>query len=207
MDVFFVLQILFDAVLLFGVLFLFHFSSDQQQKRKEEVDIVKNIQVQETKENLEKLLLTMKQLGKDVSEEIQNKIIESEEKAAIFQQNIKKLENELSVALELAQEIGFERHRLENKVKVIKSVPDMKEKLPSDEKTESRSTKVAKRKKVVNSKPSPYAVGFSSNIVKQVYKMADGNSDVLEIAKTTKLSKAEVHLILNLRENRFTAPN
>ena len=43
MDVFLALQILFDSVLLFGVLFLFHFSVNQQQKKKEEFDIVKNI--------------------------------------------------------------------------------------------------------------------------------------------------------------------
>jgi hypothetical protein len=37
--------------------------------------------------------------------------------------------------------------------------------------------------------------------------MVDGNIDVGEIAKVTNLSRAEIHLILNLRENRFSAPN
>src|SRR5271154_5849733 len=106
MDVFLILQILFDSVLLFGVLFLFHFSVNQQQKKKEEFDIVKNIQVQEMKENLEKLLLTMKQLGKDVSDDIQKKIGESEEKAEAFKKNLKKLESQLSMTMELADEVG-----------------------------------------------------------------------------------------------------
>ena len=69
---FWVLQILFDSVLLFGVLFLFHFSVNQQQQKKEEFDIVKNIQVQEMKENLEKLFIDNETAGeKTVSDDIQ----------------------------------------------------------------------------------------------------------------------------------------
>jgi hypothetical protein len=208
MDVFLVLQILFDAVLLFGVLFLFHFSVNQQQRRKEELDIVNNIQVQETKENLEKLLTTMKQLGKDVSDEIEKKIAESEEKAEVFNRSIQKLETELKATMELAGEITAERNRLEGKVKVIRSMPDKREKLPSDEKISSRtSSKSEKRKKIPEVKSNPYSVGFSSGVVRQVYKMADAEAELAEIARVTKLSKAEVSLILNLRENRFTAPN
>ncbi len=208
MDVFFVLQILFDAVLLFGVLFLFHFSVNQQQKRKEELDIVKNIQVQETKENLENLLTAIKQLGKDVSDDIDKKILESEEKAQLFQRNIKSLENELNATLELAEEIGVERNRLEDKVRVIRSAPEKKDKLPSDEKRVGKKmTKVEKIKKTSDFKSGSYGVGFSSAIVKQVYKMIDADADVSDISKATKLSKAEINLILNLRENRFTAPN
>jgi hypothetical protein len=208
MDVFLVLQILFDAVLLFGVLFLFHFSVNQQQKRKEEMDIVNNIQVQETKENLEKLLVTMKQLGKDVSDEIEKKIVESEEKTELFNHSIQKLENELKATMELAGEITAERDRLEGKVKVIRSMSDKKEKLPSDEKVSGRTpSKSEKKKKNIETKPGAYSVGFSSGVIRQVYKMADSEAELAEIARVTKLSKAEVSLILNLRENRFTAPN
>jgi hypothetical protein len=208
MDVFLVLQILFDAVLLFGVLFLFHFSVNQQQRRKEEMDIVNNIQVQETKENLEKLLTTMKQLGKDVSDEIEKKIAESEEKTELFNRSIRKLENELNATMELAGEITAERDRLEGKVKVIRSMSDKKEKLPSDEKVVARTHgKSEKRKKKTETKPTAYSVGFSSGVIRQVYKMADSEAELAEIARVTKLSKAEISLILNLRENRFTAPN
>jgi hypothetical protein len=207
MDVFLVLQILFDSVLLFGVLFLFHFSVNQQQQKKEEFDIVKNIQVQEMKENLEKLLLTMKQLGKDVSDDIQKKISESEEKAEAFKKNLKKLESQLSMTMELADEVGAERARLENKTRLINSGASKREKTGSNEKnTEKSFSRVEKRKKVLRSQ-SGYSVGFSSEIIKQVYKMVDNDVDINEILKATKLSKAEIQLILNLRENRFTAPN
>jgi len=207
MDIFLILQILFDSVLLFGVLFLFHFSVNQQQKKKEEFDIVKNIQVQEMKENLEKLLLTMKQLGKDVSDDIQKKISESEEKAEIFKQNLKKLEGQLSMTMDLAEEVNAERGRLENKIRLIRSTASKKEKLPSDEKVTNRSISRAEKKKKSLTPRAGYSVGFSSGIVKQVYKMIDSDSDINEISKVTKLSKAEIQLILNLRENRFTAPN
>jgi preprotein translocase subunit YajC len=207
MDIFLILQILFDFVLLFGVLFLFHFSVNQQQKKKEEFDIVKNIQVQETKENLEKLLLTMKQLGKDVSDDIQKKISESEEKTEVFKQNIKKMEAQLSMTVELIEEVGAERGRLENKIKLIRSTTNGKEKLPSDDKITDKSVSRVERKKRVSKPQNGYSVGFSSGIIKQVYKMVDNDLDINEILKATKLSKAEIQLILNLRENRFTAPN
>ncbi|HTA77663.1 MAG TPA: hypothetical protein VK791_10930 [bacterium] len=207
MDVFLILQILFDAVLLFGVLFLFHFSASQQQKKKEEFDIVKNIQVQEVKENLENLLTTMKKLGKEVSDDIQNKINESEVKAEVFKQNLKNLESQLSVTMELAEEINAERGRLEGKVKAIRSSADAKGKLPSDENVVNKSVSRSEKKKKTQTLRTRYSVGFSSAVIKQVYKMADNRSDVGDISKVTKLSKAEIQLILNLRENRFTAPN
>jgi hypothetical protein len=207
MDVFLILQILFDSVLLFGVLFLFHFSVNQQQKKKEEFDIVKNIQAQEMKENLEKLLLTMKQLGKDVSDDIQKKISESEEKAEAFKKNLKKLEGQLSMTMELADEVGAERVRPGNKVRLINSAENKKEKISSNGKNIDKSlSRVEKRKRVLKSQTG-YSVGFSSEIIKQVYKMVDNNEDINVILKATKLSKAEIQLILNLRENRFTAPN
>jgi hypothetical protein len=207
MDIFLVLQILFDAVLLFGVLFLFHYSANQQQKKKEEFDIVKNIQVQEVKENLENLLTAMKKLGKEVSDDIQNKINEAEEKAEIFKKNLEKLESQLSVTMELAEEVNLERSRLENKVKLIRSSVNPEEKLPSDEKSSRKAILRAEKKKKAQTPRAGYSVGFSSTVIKQVYKMTDSNLNIGYISKATKLSKAEIQLILNLRENRFTAPN
>jgi hypothetical protein len=203
MDVFLILQIIFDAVLLFGILFLFHFSINEQQKKKEEFDIVKNIQVQEVKENLEKLLSTMKQLGKDVSNDIQDKIDESEKKIKIFNQNVINFENKLKTTLQPTEGVGVEKNEIEN----IRIVTNKKSEIPSDdrrvEKTESPTAKTAKKSIPITG----YSIGFSSGIIKQVYKMIDSNRDINEVVKATKLTKAEVSLILNLRENRFTAPN
>ncbi len=207
MDFFLILQILFDAVLLFGILFLFHYSANQQQKKKEEFDIVKNIQVQEVKENLENLLSTIKKLGKEVSDDIQSKINESEEKAEVFKQNLKKLESQLNITMELAEEVNSERSRLENKVKLIRSSVNPKEKLPSDEKGSHAPVSRPEKKKKAQMPRAGYSVGFSSAVIKQVYKMTDSDLDISDISKATKLSKAEIQLILNLRENRFTAPN
>jgi hypothetical protein len=207
MDVFLVLQILFDAVLLFGVLFLFHFSVNQQQKKKEEIDIVKTIQVQETKESLEKLLFTMRQLGKDVSDDIQAKINESEEKAGVLQESLKVVEERLNATLDFSGSVNADRGRLKNQVRSAKKMPNKKERLPSDEKGADKVVSRSEKKKKTLVPKIGYSVGFSSGIVKQVYKMVDGNSDINEISKSTKLSKAEIQLILNLRENRFTAPN
>jgi hypothetical protein len=207
MDFFLILQILFDAVLLFSILFLFHFSVNQQQKKSEEFDIVKNIQVQEMRENLEKLLSAMKQLGNDVSEDIQNKINESEKKTEIFKRSLDKLESQLNGALELAEEVNTERGRPVNKIKFIRTIASQKEKLPSNGKIADKSiSRVEKKKKALMPKTG-YSIGFSSGIVKQVYKMIDENMDISEVAKATRLTRAEINLILNLRENRFTASN
>jgi hypothetical protein len=207
MDVFLILQIIFDAVLLFGILFLFHFSVNEQQKKKEELDIVKDIQVQEMKENLEKLLSAMKQLGKDVSSDIQNKIEESEEKMKVFNQNIKNFENQFMMTSNLSEKAGTEKDKLKSKVKVIRTSPNRKNEVSLDDKG-IHETASSIRKEAKSLIPQTgYSIGFSSGIIKQVYKMIDGNRDIGEVVKATKLTKAEVNLILNLRENRFTAPN
>ena len=205
MDFFLILQILFDAVLLFGILFLFHFSVNQQQKKKEEFDIVKNIQVQEMKENLEKLLSAMKQLGKDVSDDIQKKITESEVKTKAFDESVKKIEKQLNFKNSLSQEMcGIED---EPGNRIINSKISRKAELFLDEKEIDKSTFEIKKKKTNLVSKDGYSVGFSSAVIKQVYKMVDSNKEISEVVKTTKLTRAEVSLILNLRENRFTAPN
>jgi hypothetical protein len=207
MDVFLILQIVFDAVLLFGILFLFHFSVNEQQKKKEEFDIVKNIQVQEVKENLERLLAAMKQLSKDVSNDIQNKIDESEEKIKVFNQSIKKIENQFKTTLEPTEKVGAEINDFKNEIENIRTATNKKNEIFSDagrvEKTKVPSAKAARKSIALTG----HSIGFSSGIIKQVYKMIDSNRDIAEVVKATKLTKAEVNLILNLRENRFTAPN
>ncbi len=207
MDVFLILQIIFDTVLLFGILFLFHFSVNEQQKKKEEFDIVKNIQVQEMKENLEKLLSEMKQLGKDVSGDIQNKIEESEEKIKVFNQNIKSFENRFKVTLDFSEKTATGKSKLKNKIKVIRAASSRTNEVSLDDKgIDENASSIGKETKSLIPKTG-YSIGFSSGIIKQVYKMIDSHRDIGEVVKATKLTKAEVNLILNLRENRFTAPN
>jgi septal ring factor EnvC (AmiA/AmiB activator) len=121
MDIFPILQILFDAVLLFGILFLFHFSVHQSRKKKEEADILKNMQVQEIKENLQELLMTLKQLGKEVSDNIQEQVKEAEEKTDYFKKIIQKLQKDLNKTALLAEEITGEKKHLEEKIKVIQT--------------------------------------------------------------------------------------
>jgi hypothetical protein len=205
MDIFLILQILFDAVLLFGILFLFHFSVNLQQRKKEEFDIVKNIQVQEMKENLEKLLSTMKQLGEDVSADIQKKIAEFEGKTEVFNDDIKTFERKINLKFELSKKETIEKADLKTKIAALSTNENLK--LISKKKVlDKRISGFEKKQKKIIAKPN-YSTGFSSGIIKQVYKMVDGNSGISEVVKATKLTKAEISLILNLRENRFTAPN
>jgi hypothetical protein len=50
-------------------------------------------------------------------------------------------------------------------------------------------------------------MGISPELVKAVYRLADMKTGTNEIIQQTQLSRAEVQLILNLRGNRFAAPN
>jgi DNA repair exonuclease SbcCD ATPase subunit len=219
MDIFLILQILFDAVILFGVLFLFHFSVNQSQKKREEFDILKNVQVQEMKENLQELLMTLKQLGKEVSDNIQDQVREAEEKIELFKKNIAKLQKDLNKITELAEEVNSERNRLEEKTKVLeiakKNIPKIfsgfeKPRLVSSDELSNKVSKTLKVKEVKRSEGfnnRKGAVGFSSEMVQEVYRLVDVEMSLNEIVRRTKLSRAEVQLIVNLRGNRFTTPN
>jgi len=221
MDLFFILQILFDAVFLFGVLFLFHYTVNHSQKKKEESEILKNVQVQEIKENLQELLLTLKQLGREVSENIQEQVREAEEKTEVFKKVLQRLQKDLSRARDLAEEVSDEKTRLEAKVKVIQTAKkrspkkNIEREMDSDpllmEKggTEPGLAETSLEKPVKKGKTFDRVgtIGFSSALVREVYRLVDSNMGVNEIIKQTRLSRAEVQLILNLRDNRFTTPN
>lgn len=219
MNIFLILQILFDAVLLFGILFLFHYSVHQREKKTEEADILKNMQVQEIKENLQDLLLTLKQLGKEVSDDIHEQVLEAEQKTEIFRKTIQKLQKDLNKTLVLAEEVNNERQRLEDKLDVIqkskkKGTPKSNYFPQEDESLGEPEDGVLKapghimgKKRLKIDRPLEGAVGFSSGVVREVYRMADEELAVNEIAQKTQLSRAEVQLILNLRGNRFSTPN
>jgi thioredoxin-related protein len=213
MDFFVVLQMMFDAVLLFGVLFLFHFSVHQTQKKKEEWDILKNAQVLEIKENLQELLMTLKQLGKEVSDNIQEQVREAEEKTEIFKKVIVKLQRDLQKTVKLAEEVSSERVHLEEKFKAIETAkktfipktpqtPKPMQGHAKDEKLEV--TNVSKR---MGFERAEGGLGFASGVVREVYRLSDEKIEMGEIVQRTQLSRAEIQLILNLRGNGFTTPN
>jgi hypothetical protein len=218
MDIFLILQILFDAVLLFGVLFVFHFSVHQSDKKKEEADVLKNVQIQEIKENLQELLMILKQLGKEVSENIQEQVREAEEKTDLFKRTVQKLQKDLDKAIELADEVNGEKKRLEDKMKVMRTTkkkspipPSIEEHLFSSGKFSLPSPPSEPRTKedgkINTPKNTGSAIGYSSGVVREVYRLADAEMVLSEIVRRTKLSRAEIQLILNLRGNRFTTPN
>ncbi len=213
MDIFLILQIMFDSVLLFGILFLFHFSVNQTQKKKEEWDILKNAQVQEIKENLQELLLTLKQLGKEVSDNIQEQVQEAEQKTEVFKKVIVKIQRDLQKTVKLAEEVSTERVHLEEKLRAIETAKkNLAPKSPAipepllgygkDEKVE-----IPRASKRIGFGKAEGALGFSSGVVREVYRLSDKKIEIGEIVQRTQLSRAEVQLILNLRGNGFTTPN
>ena len=217
MNIFLILQLLFDAVLLFGILFLFHYSVDQKQKKGEEADILKNMQVQEIKENLQELLMTLKQLGKEVSDDIHEQVLEAEEKTELFKKTIQKLQKDLNKTLMLAEEVNSERQQLEDKLDVIQKTkkretlhsrfqPQVDQGLSEEGVFKAPGNPIGKKRMKVE-RPLEGAVGFSSGVVKEVYRMADEDLAIGEIVHKTQMSRAEVQLILNLRGNRFSTPN
>jgi chromosome segregation ATPase len=218
-EVFYILQILFDAVLLFGILFLFHFSVYQNQKKKEESDILKDIRVQEIRENLQELLMTLKQLGKEVSENIQEQVKTAEIKTEIFKKNIIRFQRDLTKVTRLSDDLNTERVRLEEKASAIeaskrkapKILPAIQNDLMA---SDSGMKKNGPASKEENSSTADFGfngsaknMGISPELVKVVYRLADLKTGINDIIRQTKLSRAEVQLILNLRGNRFAAPN
>jgi chromosome segregation ATPase len=220
MDVFMVLQMLFDAVLLFGILFLFHFSVNHVQRKKEESEILNDLQARDIKENLQELLMTLKQLGKEVSDNIQEQVKEAEGKTENFKKVISKLQRDLAKVTKLADEVEAEKDHLENKARAIEAA---KKKLPKPlpkiqrtflEASPERALEGLEGKKQVKNPSmgfgfdgSEKSMGFSSGVVREVYRLADGRVEMNQIVQQTKLSRAEVQLILNLRGNRFTTPH
>jgi hypothetical protein len=220
MEIFLILQLLFDAVLLFGILFLFNFFVHHSRKKKEELDILKNLQVQEIKENLQELLYTLKQLGKEVSDNIKGQVIEAEEKTEIIKKITNQLKSDLKKAVALAEEIASEKKHLEEKLSTIRIAKKKKvffktqnpnEELYGINDEEGILTSGNKNeKKIVKGREvnrDENGVGFSSAMVREVYRLADDENGINEIVQKTKLTRAEIQLILNLRGNRFTTPN
>jgi DNA repair exonuclease SbcCD ATPase subunit len=214
MGFFLTLQVLFDAVFLFGILFLFHYSVQRAKRRGEEQDVLKNLQVQEVKENLQELLLTLKQLGQEVSESIREQVETAESRTDTLRKTLARLERDLESARILSGEVGEEKRHLEEKASLLRAAKREQSKNQGENPraylapglTAPVVDPVMPAKSEVGSGRRA-GVGFSSGTVKEVYRLADEEKGIQEIIRRTKLTRAEVQLILNLRGNRFTASN
>jgi len=209
-----IFQILFDAVLFFTILFLFHFSVQRIYKKREESDLIKNAQALEIQDNLQKMLTTLKSLGEEISEDIQGKIGLADEKANKFRGLLLKLEKDLARATTLAEKIEMEKGRLEEKFNNIKmpqregagplslgrvSVLAKSHALPPGP---AGSVKLVEKYSAIEERGIG---GISPELVDEIYKLADKSCSVNTIVRKTNLTPAEVQLILNLRGNRSAA--
>jgi ElaB/YqjD/DUF883 family membrane-anchored ribosome-binding protein len=214
MEMLSVLQIVFDAVLLFGVLFVFHYSVNQAQKRNEDAQIVKDLRVDEIRENLQELLSTLKQLGKEVSDNLQEKVREAEAKTEKLKKMVVKIDKDLAKVTQLSEVVDYEREHLMKKEALLRA---SREKRPSTPDVRGIEELALRSLPAASSSPSEVtgdgvegfasSGSFSPKVLREVYRLADKNSDLTDIAHKTQLSKAEVQLILNLRGNRFSTPN
>ena len=193
---FLIIQTLFDAVLLAAIVFIFHFTNHQMQKKKEEADLLKALQVQEIKDQLQELLLTLKQVGQEVSDDIQAQVSEAELKTDLIKKSTVKIQRDLKKTLALAEEVNAEKKRLEEKVEIMR----MKSKKPVGSAPEAKSPER------VDGNLQNLSVK-DSDLIRQIYKLADAEVDVDSISKKTNLTQGEIQLILNLRGNRFSTPN
>jgi len=214
MGFFLTLQILFDAVFLFGILFLFHYSVQHTKRRGEEQDVLNNLRVQEVKENLQELLTTLKQLGQEVSESIREQVETAESRTEALKKTLERLEKDLESAKALSGEVVEEKRHLEEKAELLRAAKKEQAKARMDDPRAylAPGLTAPALNPVMPGKSEAVAgrragVGFSSGTVKEVYRLADEEKGIPEIVRKTKLTRAEVQLILNLRGNRFTASN
>jgi len=209
MNVFNILQILFDAVFIFGILFLFNYSVSQTQKKDDDREVLKSAHAEEIKEQLQELLLTLKQLGNEVSETIQKEVLIAEEKIDLLQKTIQKA-NKLTDKIRRKQSNGGIEKELKNAGEKVDSFPTLKEATKLNVKnydqgsSKDRSNRIDN--KILENKSSSIH-GLSSELIREVYHLADSENDLKRICEKTNLSLAEIQLILNLRGNRFTTPN
>jgi hypothetical protein len=210
------LQIVFDAVLLFAILFLFHYTLNRAQRKKDDENLLNSLEVEEIKQDLQELLVTLKQVGSEASEGIQQKVKEADAKTQRLKELLKKVDADLLRIYRLSEDVSGEKERLDGKWQVMQAArfrkePDALRPAPSTPAQEKRKDAAAApetdKAKANFGGLAGSAVAFSSEAVKEIYRLADTSVDVGEIARRTKLTRGEVQLILNLRTNRYTTPN
>lgn len=207
MNVFNILQILFDAIFIFGIMFLFNYSISQTRKKNDDFEVLKSVQATEIKEQLQDLLLTLKQLGNEVSQSIQKEVRIAEEKTDLLQKLIKKIQKESMRIDALKPDVEITRKNKDNNVAFIQ-LPKGDKKSNSKNIPREMSKDLFKKNQPDSSKDEGSGMhGLSSEIVREVYRLIDEENDLKSISEKTELSLAEIQLILNLRGNRFTTPN
>lgn len=205
MEIFIIFQILFDAVLLFSVLFLFHYSTNLISKKKEDSDLINDIQLQEIKGNLQELLLTLQQVGKRVSDDIQVQVRIAENKTAKIKKFLSKFKSDITKTPRFSNWVVNENDKKGRLFgKINKPIVKIQQgTIPN---------KISKGVPGKNMSKSPLCeaeemISFSSEIVREIYRLADEDYELNEIVRLTKLSLAEIQLILNLRGKNFTTHN
>jgi predicted nuclease with TOPRIM domain len=211
MTLFVILQILFDAALVAAMLFGFSYIWQKVQHRREDDEVLRNVELQELRAGLEELLVTVRQVGGEVSERLQDKVKEAEKTLSQLESILDELKPDLEEIQALSRDVASEKEHLEAKRVSLKSsrrpampLPMLEEDLSlggEDDEEDGESSRTE------DSLVSSTAVGFPSSAVKEIYRLADNQLNVGEIARQTHLTRGEIQLILNLRSNRFTTPN
>ncbi len=204
------LQLIFDAVLLFAILFLFHYTVSRAQRKREDEDLLKSLEVEEIKQDLQELLMTLKQVGAEVSEDIQDKVKEAEAKTKRLRELLKTAEEDLAHVSRLSEDVSSEKNHLDEKWSLMRAAqphPEPTEDEDFSGDSEDRDSMELPRAEARQKEKSGKSLAFSSDAVKEIYRLADDEMDLGEIVRRTKLTRGEVQLILNLRGNRFTTPN
>jgi FtsZ-binding cell division protein ZapB len=204
---FLVFQLIFDIALITGVLFIFNMLWQKMQHRRDDDEVLRNVELQELKAGLQELLLTVRQVGADVSGKLHDKAQEAEATIGRIEELLEELRPELEDLRDLSREVAEEREHLEAKNRSLRSIRRATEPLPVDEPMKDEEEAGTPVDITEEELISSTAVGFSSTAVKEIYRLADTQMDVGEIARQTQLTRGEVQLILNLRSNRFTTPN
>jgi predicted nuclease with TOPRIM domain len=210
MTLFVILQLLFDAALVVGMLFAFNFVWQKLQHRREDEEVLRNVELQELHAGLQELLVTVRQVGGEVSGRLHDKVREAEKTLTRLESILDGLRPEMEDLRELAKEMASEKEHLEAKRVSLKSTRRSEAPLsifendfhPQDLEADDEAAE-----EVEGTSVSSAGVGFPSSAVKEIYRMADSHMDVGEISRRTQLTRGEVQLILNLRSNRFTTPN
>lgn len=171
------------------------------------MEVMKSAQTQEIKEQLQDLLLTLKQLGNEVSENIQKEVRIAEEKIDLLQRLFRKIHKEIEKTDQLKSDFDDADKNTEKKVAFLRAPKTGKISATKKRNQESSSTRIKNQGKVSLNKNESGMHGLSSEIVREVYHLADTDNDLKTICEKTQLSLAEIQLILNLRGNRFTTPN
>ncbi len=202
------LQLVFDGVLLFAILFLFHYTVSRAQKKKDDESLLKSLEVEEIKQDLQELLVTLKQVGSEASEGIQQKVREAEAKTKRLRELVRKVDADLDRISRLSQDVTGEKDRLDEKWSLMQAGNHVTRSSGRESKSSEAPSGAAPRSvEPSGTAPAGQTLAFSSDAVREIYRLADSSVEIGEIARRTKLTRGEVQLILNLRGNRFTTPN